>query len=167
MKKNGEKYYNTDMRCKTSLRKDINDVNNLILAGKKNLNDLYDLNIIPKIYRDIYSVYFINDYIQSSNEGISEAFLHLDLDTIKKQLSEVIENQKDIIFQQSILISQNSDLLNQNSQILNHLAQIDENIQVGNQYLQSTNQYARIAAADISTCRWLAQIATFDRIVKN
>lgn len=167
MRNNGESYYNDDIQYINSLKKNIVDIDNLITEGKRNLSNLYGLNIIPAIYRNIYSIYFINDYIQSSNERISEAFLHLDLNTIKRQLSDVINAQKEMIFQQSVMISQNDELLEENSHMLKQLAKMEENIQTGNQYLQSVNQYARIAEENISTCRWLAELATFERITRN
>lgn len=123
-------------------------ISNEISKAKKLLKKAYDINLIPQQFRNIYAVWFIYDYIATSNESLSAAFLHCDLDKIKQKLDTIIEQQKEIIINQRILMAQNAQMIEQNSQTLNRLASIERNT-------ERAAQYAEIASNNAETCAWI------------
>lgn len=112
------------------------------------LTKAYNVNIIPKQFRNLQAIYFLHDYISTSNETLSSAFLHCDLDVIKQKLDIIIEQQEEIIIGQAILASQNAELLRKNQQTLDKLSSIDENT-------SRSAQYAEIAANNAEACAWI------------
>lgn len=119
-----------------------------IKEAKLLLQKAYDINIIPKQFRNIYAVWFIYDYIVTSTESLSAAFLHCDLDKIKQKLDTIIEQQKEIIINQRILMAQNAQMIEQNQQTLNRLASIESNT-------ERAAQYAEIASNNAEACAWI------------
>lgn len=88
-------------------------------------------------------------YIATSNETLSAAFLHCDLDKIKQKLDTIIEQQREIIINQRILIAQNAQMIEQNQQTLNRLASIEQNT-------ERAAQYAEIASNNAEACAWIS-----------
>ena len=171
MKTEGARFYNNDCKEFHFLLDDIQYLNQKLETGKALLEDLYSLNVIPRVYRNIYSIYFINDYMQTSGENLQATLIHLDLDTIKKQLADVIEAQRKIIFNQAIIQAQNNELLKANTEMINGLSELNTNMNLMNQNiisvnqnLQQTNRYARIATDNLNTCRWLSELSTYKRL---
>lgn len=116
--------------------------------AKKLLDQSYSLNIIPGQYRNIYAVYYLYDFISTSNQPLSTALLHLDLKEIKEKLDKVIEQQEEIIINQSILMSQNQQMMEQNQMQLNQLASIEKNT-------RRAAEYSEIAAHNSEICAWI------------
>ncbi len=119
-----------------------------IEEAKSLLEKAYNINIIPKQFRNIYAIWFIYDYISTSTESLSAAFLHCDLDKIKQKLDTIIEQQKEIIINQRILMAQNAQMIEQNQQTLNKLASIEQNT-------ERAAQYAEIASNNAEACAWI------------
>lgn len=119
-----------------------------LTKAKELLNDAYNINIIPKQFRNIYAVWFVYDYLSTSNESLSSAFLQFNLDAIKQKLDIIIEQQQEIILNQKIQIAQNSQIMEQNQQKLKVLANIEQNT-------ERAAQYARIAANNAEACAWI------------
>lgn len=119
-----------------------------LAKAKELLDTAYNINIIPLQFRNVYAVYYLNNFIQTSNESLSTALLHFDLDEIKQKLDAVIEQQKEIIINQAIIQAQNQLVIEQNSNMLNSLATIESNT-----YMAS--QYAKIAANNAEACAWI------------
>lgn len=113
------------------------------------LNRLYDINIIPLPYRNIYAVYYLYDYMRTSRESLTAALLHCDLNEIKSKLDIIIEQQQEIIIQQSILISQNKEIMEADREKLERLAQIEKNTAMA-------AEYSEIAANNAYACAWIA-----------
>ena len=164
MESKGIQFYDYDCKECDLMRKDIEYIDKQLEVGKTILEDLYSLNIIPRIYRNIFSVYFVNDYVRTSTESLQAAFLHLDLDSVKKQLGEIISEQQEIIFNQAMIQAQNRELIEQNTEMLNQLSMVNEGIETMNQNIQQSNQYAKIAADNLNTCRWLAELSAYTRL---
>lgn len=124
----------------------------------KLINRSYDANIVPKQFRNIYALYFLSDYMKTSNESFSNALLHFDLNEIKLKLDKIIEQQQEIIIRQAILASQNRELLQQNKLKLEKLSAIESNS-------KQAAQYAEIAAANAETCAWISKANYIDRLI--
>lgn len=109
----------------------------------------YNINIIPIQFRDnIYAIYYLYNFISSSNQSLTTALLHFDLNEIKIKLAKIIEQQKDIIIQQSIIQSQNHQLIEQNQQHLKKLASIERSA-------AQSALYSEIAANNAEACAWI------------
>lgn len=115
---------------------------------KEMLLKTYDLNIIPDQYRNIYAIYYLYNFISTSNQSLSIALLHFDLKEIKSKLDKIIEQQEELILNQSILMSQNEELMEQNQSYLSTLSKIESNT-------AQTSQYASIAARNSELCAWI------------
>lgn len=125
----------------TGLQEETNKFNKL-------LQKAYNYNIIPNQFRNIYTVYYLYDFVQSSNESLTTALLHFDLNQIKNRLDKIIKQQEEIIINQMYLQSQNSQILQQNQDYLRKLDSIDS---TGKQIANATREtsiYASMAATN-------------------
>lgn len=112
------------------------------------LQEAYSINIIPEQFRNIYAVWFIHNYISTSNETLTSALLHCDMDSIKHKLDTIISQNQEIIMNQAIISAQNRQILEQNQHSLKHLAAIETNTEMA-------AQYAQIAANNAEACAWI------------
>ncbi len=119
-----------------------------LVEAKRILNKLYSINIIPEQYRNIYAVYYLHDFISTSEFSLETALLHCDLDEIKVKLDKIINLQMEIIINQAEQEAQNKKLYEQNQRTLEKLSEIE-----GNTYYAA--QYAEIAADNAETVAWL------------
>lgn len=119
------------------------------IAANQLLANAYSIDIIPSQFRNLYAVYYIYDFISTSNESFSNALMHCDLDAIKSKLDAIIANQETIILNQAVIMAQNEGLMQQNKKHMKHLASIEQN--------QATAiKYSQIAANNAEACAWIA-----------
>lgn len=131
-----------------SLIKKLNGIYNEHTKVTELLTKAYNVNIIPKQFRTLQAIFFLRDYISTSNETLSSAFLHCDLDVIKQKLDIIIEKQEEIIIGQAIISAQNKELISRNQQTLDRLSSIEANT-------GRSAQYAEIAANNAEACAWI------------
>ena len=141
-------YRNNLVNVVLPLQDKVEGIDNERKKVSKLLQNAYAINIIPNKFRNSHAIWFIHDFVTTSNETLSSAFLHCDLDEIKKKLDTIIEQQKDIIINQRILMAQNAQMIEQNQQTLNRLANIESNT-------ERASQYAQIAANNAEACAWI------------
>lgn len=94
-----------------SLIDDNNKLENSLNEANHLLSQAYDANIVPKKYRGLYPIYFLDDYLSSSNETLESALLQCQLDNLENQLSQVIKANKIMIMQNAIQIAKQEALL--------------------------------------------------------
>lgn len=94
--------------------------------------------------------------MNTSMENFSSALFHLDLDSIKSKLDEIISNQQSIILKMAVLEAQNNELLKNNQQTLNRLSDIENNTKL-------TAAYSEIAAVNSETCAWFGAATFFQK----
>lgn len=111
------------------LSRDINRAENL-------LKKAYSANIIPQTFRNIHGIYYLYDYLSTSNQSLSEALIQCNLESIKQKLDRMIELQGKAIIDQAIA---HKALYEQNQQILEAARATAINTAV-------TAQYAKICA---------------------
>jgi hypothetical protein len=107
------------------------------------LQTAYNANIIPLQFRNIQGIYYLYDYISTSNQGLSEALMQCNLEAIKDKLDNVIKLQGKSIVQQA---QANAALYEQNQRILNSLQDLNaktDNV-VSNTFVAA--KYAQISA---------------------
>lgn len=119
-------------------------------TAKKLLKEAYDVNIIPSNFRNnIYAIYYLHDFVSTSQESFTTALLHYDLNEIKVKLDKIISQQESIIIQNALMMSQNNEIIRQNQQKLNSLAKIESNT-------SQAAKYTQIAANNTEICAWLS-----------
>ncbi len=115
------------------------------------LKDAYDINIIPQQFRNFEAVWYLKDFITSSNETLTTALLHCDIEKIKQKLDTIIEQQEEIILNQAYQIAQNNQIISQNQNMLNNLASIESNAERAAQYTKiAANNTGVVAAIQMS-----------------
>lgn len=138
---NGVHEINNKKQCLSGTKRELKKATELLQTA-------YDINIIPTQFRNVYAVYYLNDFIQTSNESLSTALLHFDLNEIKQKLDTVIKQQEEIIINQAIIQAQNEQMIKQNTNMLNSLASIEGNTRMA-------SQYAQIASNNAEACAWI------------
>lgn len=111
------------------LESKLSNLENLKHQTKSKLQQFYNLNFLPSQYRNIESVYYLNDFLKTSQLSFNDALYHLDFNEIKDRMDSIIEQNQQNLINQAILTSQNKVLLRQNSDLLKKLANIERNTQ--------------------------------------
>lgn len=113
------------------------------------LQKLYKVNIIPQSFRnDIYAIFYLHNFVTTSNLSLETALLHYNLEEIKAKLDTIIQQQQEIIINQAITIAQNRTLCEQNQKQLEKLSNIEDN-----SYYAA--QYAEIGARNAEAAAWI------------
>lgn len=101
--------------------------------SKELLEKAYSANIIPLQFRNIQGIYYLYDYISTSNQSLSEALMQCNLEAIKEKLDNVIKLQSTAIIQQA---EANAALYEQNQKILETAQATMNNTAVAAKYAQ-------------------------------
>ena len=125
------------------------------------LNDYYNMNLLPNPYRNLASVYYIYDYMSSSQESLQDTFVHEHMENgiqrIISKLDYIIEQNEQIIFSNRILESQNESIKQQNCNMLSSLENIENNSVLCAQYAELAANYTK-ANAYFSLASYLQNI---------
>lgn len=117
----------------------------------KILTKMYTVNLIPQQFRNIYAIYYLYDYLSTSQSNLESAMLHFNLEEIKAKLDKVIAQQQEIILQQSIQISQNDEMIAQNKKLIAHAIATEKNTRLA-------AQYHEIEAANLQSIAFSANV---------
>jgi hypothetical protein len=110
--------------------------------GKVNrlLSQAYRFNIIPNQYRNLASIYYIYDYMSSSQASLSDTLIHEHMEDgiqrILQRLDVIIDQHRDFLLQNRLMEINNQQRTNQ---IMSTLNKIEE-------YGRDTTNNTRIAA---------------------
>jgi len=149
--------YKQNLEKVNKLTKDKNGISNELATVNKLLRQAYDINIIPSNFRNnIHAIYYLHDFVSTSQESFTTALLHFDLNEIKAKLDKIIAQQETIIIQNAIMMSQNEKMMKQNEEKLLKLSQIEENT-------SQASQYAQIAANNSEICAWISMANYIER----
>lgn len=127
--------------------------NNEYRTVKSLLNNFYSMNILPEPYRNIQSVFYLYNYMSTSQESLSDAFLHERIENgvqrILAKLDQIVVQNEEIIFHQRIAESQNQQIIEYNCEILSKLEnsdkatqEISKKLDVGNNYLRANTYFS-------------------------
>lgn len=129
-------------RC-AYMRKEYEKVNALLKAN-------YDLNIIPSQYRNIASIYYIYDYMSTSNASLEETLIHEHMENgiqrIVERLDYVINLNYEIVIQNRRIEATNQQILQTNKQMLKQLENIEEQAHIATQYAELSANYSEATA---------------------
>ena len=103
------------------------------------LNKAYSADIIPMQFRNIEGVYYLYDFLSTSQLSLSDAIINANMQEIRNKLDEVINMQKEMVIQQARSNAQIADLRETTEQVL-------ESARITEQNTFVAAQYARISA---------------------
>jgi hypothetical protein len=114
------------------------------------LNEAYSINILPNPYRNLASVYYIYDYMSSSQAGLEETLLHEHLENgiqrILDKLNTIIYQNEYRILQNQRIEASNQQLVSRATKMVNSLAQIKDNTELAAQYARLSAFYSGATA---------------------
>lgn len=89
------------------------------------LEEAYSLNILAKPYRNLPSVYYIYEYMSTSQASLEEKFIHEHMENgfqrIEKKLDVIIEQNEEIIFATRRIEANTDRTVEQTTEMLNTL----------------------------------------------
>lgn len=139
---NAEESRNLERRWKerlTYLENERNEVSAL-------LEKSYSLNIIANQYRTLASIYYIYDYMSSSQATLEETLMHEHMENgiqrILSKLDGIIESNQQIIFQNRAIEASNRKMIAQNEQMLTSLQSTEYNTAIAAQYAGVAASYS-------------------------
>lgn len=139
-------YYETKLKnFKSESQRRINTLNAYIRQIDNILQKDYNLNIVPKQFRDIYGVTYLYDFLSTSQLSLSDAVLNYQLDRIKTQLDTIINKCDEIIGQMKRLNSNMNEIRMQNNKLLQEARNISYNAELSAQYSQITATNSAVA----------------------
>ncbi len=115
---------------------------------KGKLKVAYSVNIIPMPFRNIECIYYLCDYVSTSNESLTNAFLNCNLEQIKISMATIIEELREITVNQrkSIDLQQkNNKILRSVSDSLHSINGSISDIAISS---EDTRKYAQISASN-------------------
>lgn len=125
------------------LQKELQKVNAL-------LQDAYSLNILAGVYRNLPSVYYIYEYMSTSQASLEETFMHAHMENgfqrIEKKLDIIIKQNEEIIFTTRQIEANTARTVKQTTEMLNSLQRSLELQQRTEQNTLEAAQYAGICA---------------------
>lgn len=114
------------------------------------LEEAYSLNILAKPYRNLPSVYYIYEYMSTSQASLEETFMHEHMENgfqrIEKKLDIIIAQNEEIIFTTRQIEANTSRTVEQTTEMLNNLQKNLESQQRTEQNALEAAQYASICA---------------------
>lgn len=114
------------------------------------LEQNYNFNIIPSQYRNLASIYYIYDYMSTSQESLKDTLIHEHMkngiQSILQKLDYIVEQNEEVIFQNRILEANNREIINQNEAMLKSLRQTESNTAVAAQYAEISTYYNKVNA---------------------
>ena len=112
---------------------------------KKNVRELrekvYSANIIPRQYRDEYTIVYLYDYFESSGEtDLAMALNTYVLEQIKERLDRIMDKLSEIVMNQYTMIRNQEDAMDQadrhHDEMMRRLSKIEANDEERNKYLK-------------------------------
>lgn len=145
---NDKKRVEQELEEKNTLETEIVSMQEELCDAEDLLLESYSTNLIPKQYRDIYAAFYLYDYLSTSNESLSNALLHYNLEELKVKLDEVIRQQSEILLEMAIQSAYLADIQTATQKTLQHAAATEQNTALA-------AQYAQIAANNAEACAWI------------
>jgi len=112
--------------------------------------EYYSVNILANQYRNIQSVYYIYDYMSSSQETLKDTLMHEHMENgiqrVLERLDTIIRQNETIILQNRIEAATNEKLLNQTGKMLDSLRRSESNMELAVQYSQISANYSKANA---------------------
>lgn len=125
------------------------------------LEDAYSLNILARPYRNLSSIYYIYDYMSTSQATLEETFMHERMENgfqrIEKKLDIIIEQNEEIIFTSRRIEANTAKTVEQTKEMLGTLQKSLESQLRTEQNVLEAAQYAAISATYSRTTAFYAE----------
>ena len=109
------------------------------------LNKAYSVNLVPEQYRNLYAVYYLYEYISTSQESFRDALLHWNLhynfEEIKQKLDAIYYQVSQLVIEQAITNAHLENIQEQNEKMLESAIKTEKNT-------AKAAQYSQVAAAN-------------------
>ena len=91
------------------------------------LKESYSADIIPMQFRNIEGIYYLYDFLSTSQLSLSDAIINANMQEIKNKLDEVINMQKEMVIKQAESNAQLAEIRSTNEQILESARATEQN----------------------------------------
>jgi len=109
------------------------------------LKKAYSVNLIPEQYRNLYAVYYLYEYLSTSQESFRDALLHWNLhynfEEVKLKLDAIYYQVSQLVIEQAVTNARLENIQEQNDQMLEQAIKTEKNT-------AKAAQYSQIAAAN-------------------
>lgn len=148
--KKADEYINIANKKVNKIKTAKNSINKELAQFTKLLKKAYSANIIPMQFRNIEGVYYLYDYLSTSNQTLSEALMQANLEAIKQKLDKMIKMQAVNVIQQAQTNAKLDNIVQQNTQILKTAERTAANTELA-------AKYAAISAVNSEITKQLSQ----------
>ena len=135
---------------------------------KKILQEEYDLNILASTYRNVASVYYIYEYMSTSQASLEETLIHEHMENgikrIESKLDMIIEQNEELIFSMRQVEANTERTVEQTKEMLSVL---QRNLEVQQKTEQNTLEAAQYAAISANYSKTTAFFAMADYLGKS
>lgn len=135
----------------------ISNINGEIWKMEDMLSKAYSANIIPNQFRNIQGVYYLYDYLSTSNQSLSEALLQCNLEAIKQKLDTMINLQSEMIVEIAQQNAKTDKIIQQNRELLSSVKEVGVHTANAAEAAREAAQYAQISATNSEVTRELAE----------
>lgn len=109
------------------------------------LKKYYAINIIPSQYRNLESLYYIYEYMSSSQASLEDTLIHEHMENgiqrILAKLDYIISQNQEIIFQNRIMEANSQQIIDKTNAMLGSLERIEQDAGSAAQYAQLSACY--------------------------
>lgn len=113
---------------------------------KKLIYEGLQINLIPKVYRNLSAVQYIYEYMCTSNVSFEFALRSAQIEEgikrIESKLNTIISQQSETIFQNRKIEAQNESIIEKNKLMLEELKQINSNTEEAKYYTEIMSNYS-------------------------
>lgn len=124
------------------------------------LQEAYALNILASAYRNVVSVYYIYEYMSTSQASLEETLIHEHMENgikrIESKLDMIIEQNEELIFSMRQVEANTERTVEQTKEMLSVLQKNLESQQRTEQSTLEATQYAAISANYSKTTAFFA-----------
>ena len=127
---------------------------------QKLLQKAYNINLIPNPYRNLGSIYYIYDFMKSSQCSLSETLLHQHfedgINKVLQKLDVIIEQNETIILQNACIEAASKDIQRQNERLLGEIQSV-------NASAEEIAYNSKISAINSEFCAWINLVDFVER----
>lgn len=134
-----DKMYSETVSIVIDLDKDISHYKNKLIEA-------YSINIIPLQFRNIQGIYYLHDYLSTSQQTLSDALMQCNLESIKSKMDNLISINSSMVIQQAMTNAKLDTVVKQNQEIIELAQRTLNNTATAANAAALTAQYAKISA---------------------
>ncbi len=127
---------------------------------QKLLQKAYGINLIPNPYRNLGAIYYIYDFMKSSQCSLSETLLHQHfedgINRVLQKLDVIIEQNETIILQNACIEAASKNIQRQNERLLGEIQSVSAST-------EEIAYSAKVAAINTEFCAWINLIDFVER----